>query len=96
MVKINLDAKFAEIKSTLQLMKGRHLTLLAKITVIKEHSLYPNWFALFQCSQVDPQKIFFFKRLDLILYDFVWNGTPNKRKRKTLILLDLECQIVEI
>ena len=83
MAEINFNAKLAEIKSTLQLWKGRHLTLLGKITLIKAFALsklvYP--FSVFPSPPED-----FFKRLDLILYDFVWNGTPDKVKRKTLIL----------
>ena len=83
MVEFNFNAKLAEIKSTLQLWKGRNLTLLGKITLIKAFALsklvYP--FSVFPSPPED-----FFKRLDQILYDFVWNGTPDKIKRKTLIL----------
>ena len=39
MVEINFNAKLAEIKSTLQLWKGRHLTLFGKITLTKAFTL---------------------------------------------------------
>ena len=45
---------------------------------------YPNWFILFQF--LPPHQKSFFKDLDKILYEFIWDGKPDKIKRKTLIL----------
>ena len=67
----------------MQVWKGRNLTLLGKITLIKTFALsklvYP--FSVFTSP---PEKVF--RDLDKILYDFVWDGKPDKIKRKTLIL----------
>ena len=73
MVNSNFNAKLEEIKSTLQVWKGRNLTLFGKINVIKTFALsklvYP--FSVFTSP---PEK--FFRDFDKILYDFVWDRKP--------------------
>jgi len=83
MLEVNFKNKLSDIRNTLQIWKRRNLTLIGKITLIKTFALsklvYP--FSVFP----NPSESFF-KELDSVLFNFVWNGKPDKIKRKTLIL----------
>lgn len=83
MLDFNFNTKLSEIKSSLKMWKGRNLTLVGKITLVKTFALsklvYP-----FSVLASPPES--FFKDLDQILFDFIWDGKPDKIKRKTLIL----------
>lgn len=79
---INFNEKIKEIKNLVQSWRQRFLTLKGKICITKSLIL-PKLIHLF--TSLPSPSLSFFKNLDKIIYAFIWNGGPDKIKRKTLI-----------
>ena len=79
---INFNEKIAKIKSLLNSWVYRDLTYMGKITVIKSLALP----ILIQSLTVLPNPpIDIITELQNIFFSFLWNGKPDKIKRKTII-----------
>jgi len=82
MLDINLTPKLKEIEDCLNVWKIRDLSLIGKINIIK--SLASS--KLIHTMSVLPSPPeWFFKELDKILYNFLWNSPVDRIKRKTII-----------
>lgn len=82
MLEINYNPKLGRIKNILQMWKQRNLTIFGKITLLKTHALSQITY-LFSVLP-SPSKAFF-KQLETILFNFIWNNKPDKIKRSTMI-----------
>jgi len=82
MIDINMSPKLKEIEDCLQIWKMRDLSIIGKINIIK--SLASSKLVHAMSVLPSPPEVFF-KELERILYNFVWNSTVDRIKRKTLI-----------
>ena len=80
---LNFENAISEIQKMLQRWQIRNLTLFGKITVIKTFALSKLNHIL---SVIPEPSQDFIKGLERILYNFLWNGKPDKIKRSTMIL----------
>lgn len=79
---LNFPIKLKKIEQVVNCWKQRHLSLIGKITVVKS-LLLPQLLYLFSVLCIDiPQT--FFKKLNSILYKFIWNN-GNDRVKRTLL-----------
>ena len=83
MFHLNLKPKILDFRKCLQRWQHRSLTLMGKITVIKQFSLPKLIYAL--SSLQYPPKIFIKEIEKKIMYAFIWEGKPKKTKREILI-----------
>ena len=81
MVNSNIDTKLREISSTFNLWKTRGLTLGGRICLTKVFGI-PKLNLILQVLSIPEECI---KRIEQILYNFVWKGKTDKVKRKVLI-----------
>ena len=78
----NYKKAIEKVKVLINKWKNRYLTPLGRITVIKTHLIS-------QCIHLIstlPRSESFLKELNNILYQFLWNGKPDKIKRTTINL----------
>ena len=81
-IKLNLKKKIREFEICLKQWQHRKLTLMGKVTVVKNFALPKLIFAL--SSLPNPPKSTM-DRIEKIMYSFIWEGKPDKIKRSTLI-----------
>ena len=78
----NLDPRIKEFEKCLQQWQHRKLTLMGKIVVIKNFAL-PK--LIYPLSSLTNPPIGTAQRLEKIMFNFIWDGKPDKIKRDTLI-----------
>jgi len=90
---INYDLKLKEFENILNLWQTRNLTMYGKICIIKSLAL-SKLIHLF--SSLPNPNDDFFKKMDKIAFNFVWNGKTERIKRTTMSNTykngDLKCQ----
>ena len=80
--RLNLPPKLEKVCHSIEMWKARNLSLVGKITVVKS-LLLPQFLYMFTVLPVDiPQH--FFKKVESVLYSFIWNTKKDKVKRKTM------------
>ncbi|MCW4346095.1 MAG: reverse transcriptase domain-containing protein, partial [Candidatus Thiodiazotropha endolucinida] len=79
---LNLEPKINDFKKCLQRWQHRKLTLMGKITVIKNYALPKLIYALSSLPTPSEDTI---KRIEKLMFNFIWDGKPEKIKRETLI-----------
>lgn len=77
----NLEPKIKEFEKCLQQWQHRKLTLMGKIVVIKNFAL-PK--LIYPLSSLPNPPIDTIKRLEKIMFNFIWDGKPDKIKRDVL------------
>ena len=77
----NLEPKIINFENCLKQWHHRKLTLKGKITVIKNYAL-PKLVYVLSSLTNPPQKTV--KRIEKMMYNFLWDGKPEKIKRETL------------
>ena len=85
--KANLDPKIVLFEKCLKQWQHRKLTLMGKITVTKNYALPKLIYALSSLPNPLPQTV---KRIEILMYEFIWDGKPEKIKRNTVELRWLE------
>ena len=80
--KLNLEPKLKQFEVVLKQWQHRKLTLHGKITVIKTFALPKLIYAL-SSLQSPPKSVI--KHIEKQMYTFLWDGKPEKVKRKTII-----------
>ena len=92
----NFTKKLKELKTLLAIWGQRELTVLGRITVFKSLALSK---VIYQCNNLTVPDDFI-KQLTQVAYNFIWQGKPEKVKRKTVIadyehgglkMIDIEC-----
>ena len=78
----NLEPKINEFKICLQQWSHRKLTLMGKIVVIKNFALAKLIYPLTSLQNPSKETI---KRIEQLMYAFLWDNKPDKIKRSTLI-----------
>ena len=78
----NLEPKINEFKICLQQWSHRKLTLMGKIVVIKNFALPKLIYPLTSLQNPSKETI---KRIEQLMYAFLWDNKPDKIKRSTLI-----------
>ena len=81
-MKLNLEKKIRQFEICLKQWQHRKLTLMGKVTVVKNFALPKLIFAL--SSLLNPPKSTI-DRIKKIMYSFIWDGKQDKIKRSTLI-----------
>ena len=79
---IKLREKNRQFEICLKQWQHRKLTLMGKVTVVKNFAPHKLIFAL--SSLPNPPKSTI-DRIEKIMYSFIWDGKPDKIKRNTLI-----------
>ena len=79
---VNLEPKINNFENCLKQWQHRKLTLMGKITVIKSFAL-PKLIYVLSSLQSPPADTI--KRIETIMYKFIWDGKPDKIKREILI-----------
>ena len=82
MLSSNLEPKIKEFERCLQQWSHRKLTLMGKIVVIKNFALPKLIYPLTSLQNPTKEMI---KRVEKLMYDFLWDSTPDKIKRRTLV-----------
>ena len=77
----NLEPKIINFENCLKQWHHRKLTLKGKITVIKNYAL-PKLVYVLSSLPNPPQETV--KRIEKMMYNFLWDGKPEKIKRETL------------
>ena len=80
--RLNYVPKLSRLKNILGVWSGRDLTPLGKITLIKTFALSQLVY-LFTVLPNPPSS--YITELNRILFNFIWNGKPDKIKRSVLI-----------
>ena len=81
MVDLNYKIAYDSIKKILCSWSNRSLTPLGRITVIKSLAMSKlNYY----CLTLPNPPICFIDNINKLFYDFIWNGKPDKIKRKQL------------
>ena len=83
----NLEPKIKLFDKYLKQWQHRKLTLIDKLTVIKNYALSKLVYVL--SSLTDPTKTTI-KQIETITYDLIWDSKPAKIKRDVLITMDYE------
>ena len=78
---VNLEPKIMNFENCLKQWHHRKLTLKGKITVIKNYALPKLIYVLFSLPNPPQQTI---KRIEKIMYNFLWDGKPETIKRDIL------------
>ena len=81
MLDLNLESRIKNMTIIINIWKSRCLSLKGKITIIKTLIL-PQINFLFSMIHI-PELVL--KRLDNLLFDYLWNSKPAKIKRSTII-----------
>ena len=79
----NLEPKIKLFEKCLKQWQHRKLTLMGKITVIKNYALPKLVYVL--SSLPDPTKTTI-KKIETIMYDFIWDSKPARIKRDVLTM----------
>lgn len=79
--KLNFETQLTKLKKVLDIWSQRDLTPIGKITIVKSLALSQLTY-LFSVLPSPPNE--FIKRLEQILFKFIWNGKPDKIKREIL------------
>ena len=81
MYKLNYEPQFQKLCSILNIWSQRDLTPIGKITIIKSLALsqLTYMFSILPCPPND-----FIKKLENVLFKFIWNNKPDKIKRQVL------------
>ncbi|MCG7875526.1 MAG: reverse transcriptase domain-containing protein [Candidatus Thiodiazotropha endolucinida] len=79
--KLNLDKKINDFDNCLKQWQHRKLTLMGKITVVKNFALPKLIYVLSSTPNPSKESI---NRIDKIMYNFIWDGKPEKIKRDIL------------
>ena len=77
----NLESKIKHFESCLKQWQHRKLTLMGKVTVIKNSALPKLIYVLTSLQNPSKQTI---KGIKKLMYEFIWDGKPEKIKRDTL------------
>ena len=77
----NLEPKIIEFVKCLKQWRQRKLTLMGKIVVIKSYALPKLIYPLTSLPNPPKDSI---KRIENLMYDFIWDGKPDKIKRVIL------------
>ena len=64
---------------------------MGKITVIKNYALPKLIYALSSLLNPPPQTV---KRIEKLMYEFIWDGKPEKIKRDILTMGYESCNII--
>ena len=80
-VRMNYDKKLVKIKAIIESWKKRVLTPIGKITVIK--TLLTSQLNHLFISLPNPNEDFI-KKINTLLYQFLWNNKPDKIKRSII------------
>jgi hypothetical protein len=72
--KINFDERFAKLKKVLNICSSRHLTILARIAIVKNLALAK---LVYSCS-VFNVPVEFVKEVNRNIFSFIWNFKPAK------------------
>lgn len=78
----NLEPKINDFETCLKQWQHRKLTLMGKVTVIKNFAL-PKLIYAFSSLPNPPKETL--KRIEKIMYNFLWDGKPERIKRDILI-----------
>ena len=78
---LNLENRLKNMNIIINIWKSRSLSLKGKITIIKTLIL-PQINFLFSMIHIPDQIL---KKIDKILFDYLWNSKPAKIKRSTII-----------
>ena len=78
---LNFDATIKSLKKTLNNWQWRNLTISGKIQIIKTFAM-PKFIYRASVLTLDKQAI---KNVNSVIYNFLWNGKPDKIKRLALI-----------
>lgn len=79
---LNFSKMYGKIETTLSNWKKRNLTLIGKITVIKS-LIIPQITFLASVSEIEKKEI---KKIQTLIYKFIWDNKVEKVKRETLSL----------
>ena len=79
--KLNFEEKINNLEKTLNGWKPRKLTLLGRINIVKTLGLSKHIYNV----SVLPIPKHFVKEINKISFNFIWEGTPAKVKRTTII-----------
>ena len=86
----NYEMKFGEMQSIIKRWNKRYLTILGKITIIK-YFLLPKFTHLFAALPTPSAE--FIGRLNMALFQFLWNGKRDKVSRKSVHMESREGRI---
>lgn len=78
----NLEPKIKEFEKCLHQWQHRKLTLMGKITVIKNFALPKLIYPLSSLPNPCKETV---QRIEKLMYNFIWDGIPEKIKRNTLM-----------
>ena len=73
--------KVQDLKKTLNLWKMRSLSLMGKVLILKALAMSKITYA---CNFITPNEDIM-KDINSILFNFLWDGKPDKIKRRTVI-----------
>ena len=79
--RLNLDDRLKKMETTINIWKGRCLSLKGKITIIKT-TIVPQIQFLFSMIYIEETII---KSIEKLLYNFVWANNVHKIKKSTII-----------
>ena len=77
----NLEPKIIEFEKCLMQWRHRKLSLMGKIVVIKSYALPKLKYPLTSLPNPPKETI---KRIEKMMYNFIWDGKPDKIKREIL------------
>ena len=77
----NLEPKIIEFEKCLMQWRHRKLSLMGKIVVIKSYALPKLIYPLTSLPNPPNETI---KRIEKMMYNFIWDGKPDKIKREIL------------
>ena len=78
---LNLEPKIKDFEKCLQQWQHRKLTLMGKIVVIKNYALPKLIYPLTSLPNPPRETV---KHLENIMFNFLWDGKPDKIKRETI------------
>lgn len=78
---VNYDSKLRKMDRILQLWKGKPLTLYGKVSIVNSN-IVPQFIYLIMSLPAPSQH--FFKIYEQKIFEFLWDGKPEKIKRKIL------------
>lgn len=81
-LEINFNPKLGKVKQILRIWSQRNLSLLGKITLIKTFAISQ---LVYQLSILPSPSKTYISELNKILYNFIWDGKPDKIKRSVMI-----------
>jgi len=82
LVAVNYENIIDKIKAKLNVWRRRNLSIIGKINIIKCLGISQ---IVFYLTMLPSPGITFLKELEKTLFEFIWNGGPDRIKRNTLI-----------